>query len=810
LSNGNTTLNEIPTKILLIEDDAEYAQLVQTLLSMAWDASFDLEHTNQLSTGLEKLSEKDIDVVLLDLSLPDSWGFDTFTQVYAQASDVPIIVLSGLDDEMLAVQAVRAGAQDYLVKGQADGDLLVRATRYAIERKRSGEEQRKAWAEALQATHALQESNERYRELASSITDVFFAMDGQLRYTYWNKTSEDLTGISAQDAIGKSLLDIFPDIPEIKKVEKVYQEVLRTQQPQSFVNEYLLGDIGLPFEISVYPTQSGISVFARDITERRQADEVLYESEKRYRDLYENAPIAYFSVGVDGHIRKCNKRAGDLLGYAVKELVGRPVFELYADAPLGKEETAQILQRSMTGETVADQELQIRRADGTSIWVSLTVTAVHDAHGQFVESRSMVVDITERKQAEEALKRRNEELMALNTIATTINQSPNLNHTLTATLDQVLEVTDTDAGWIQLLDGDTDTLTLVTHRGFSQETINETRTVRLGDSLTGKVIQSKRPIVVNNVSDDPQFSTEIGKREGVHAFAGVPIKSRDRVLGVIAVFGRSPLEIAPREIQLLTAIGHQIGVAIENTRLSEEASEVEILQELDRLRSELIANVSHELRTPLGLIKIFCTTLLRNDVEFDRETQREFLHDIDAETDKLERIVDNLLDLSRMESGRLHLDKRPMDIAQLARDVVQTMQVDIQPVQHNLVQDFPPTLPMAIADSKYIEQVLRNLLSNAIKYSPEGGTITVGGRDDEMQLLVWVSDQGAGIPQKDLERVFERFYRIENEITRNVRGAGLGLAVCRGIVEAHGGRIWAESILGVGSTFYFTLMRADS
>lgn len=801
-------MNEIPTKILLIEDDAEYAQLVQTLLTMTPDASFDLEHTNQLSTGLEKLSQRDVDVVLLDLSLPDSWGFDTFTRVYAQASDVPIIVLSGMDDESLAVQAVRAGAQDYLVKGQADGDLLVRATRYAIERKRSAEEQHRAWAEALQATHALQESKERYRELAGSITDVFFAMDDQLRYTYWNKTSEDLTGISAQDAIGKSLLDIFPNIPEIKKVEKVYQEVLRTQQPQSFVNEYLLGDIGLPFEISVYPTQSGISVFARDITERKQADEVLYESEKRYRDLYENAPIAYFSVGVDGHIRKCNKCAGDLLGYAAEELVGQPVFELYADAPLGKEEAAQILQQSMTGKTVTDKELQMRRADGTLIWVSLTVAAVHDAHGQFVESRSTVVDITERKQAEEALKRRNEELMALNTIATTMNQSPDLAHILTATLDQVLEVIDTDAGWIQLLDEDTDTLTLVVHRGFSQETVNETKTAKLGESLTGKVIQSKRPIVVDDVSDDPWFS-DIGNMEGVHAFAGVPIKSRDRALGVIAVFSRCPREISPREVQLLTAIGHQIGVAIENTRLSEEASEVEILQELDRLRSELIANVSHELRTPLGLIKIFCTTLLRNDVEFDRDTRREFLHDIDAETDKLERIVDNLLDLSRMESGRLHLDKRPMDIAQLANDVVQTMQMDIQPVQHNLVQDFPLTLPMAIADSKYIEQVLRNLLSNAIKYSPEGGTITVGGRDDEMQLLVWVSDQGAGIPQKDLERVFERFYRIENEITRNVRGAGLGLAVCRGIVEAHGGRIWAESILGVGSTFYFTLTRAD-
>jgi signal transduction histidine kinase len=108
-------------------------------------------------------------------------------------------------------------------------------------------------------------------------------------------------------------------------------------------------------------------------------------------------------------------------------------------------------------------------------------------------------------------------------------------------------------------------------------------------------------------------------------------------------------------------------------------------------------------------------------------------------------------------------------------------------------------------DVRRIEQVLRNLLHNATKYSPDGGTITVRGRGDNGQILVWVSDQGVGIPPQDLERVFERFYRVDNEITQKTRGAGLGLSVCQGIVEAHGGRIWAESVLGEGSTFYFTL-----
>jgi signal transduction histidine kinase len=124
---------------------------------------------------------------------------------------------------------------------------------------------------------------------------------------------------------------------------------------------------------------------------------------------------------------------------------------------------------------------------------------------------------------------------------------------------------------------------------------------------------------------------------------------------------------------------------------------------------------------------------------------------------------------------------------------------------HHLTLDFPDHPLMVHVDRKRIEQVLRNLLSNAIKYSPQGGTITIQGRGDLSQALIWVRDEGLGIPEQDLERVFERFYRVESADTQSISGVGLGLAVCRGIIKAHGGRIWAESTLGQGSTFYFTL-----
>ncbi len=408
----------------------------------------------------------------------------------------------------------------------------------------------------------------------------------------------------------------------------------------------------------------------------------------------------------------------------------------------------------------------------------------------------------------EEIGRRNEELIALNAITATLNQSPDLDHILNKTMDKVLEVMGIDGGWVQLLDEDSGVLSLVAQRGFSQEMAAETSTIKLGESITGKVAQLGKLIVVDKVSDDPRLSMETGRREALHAFAGVPIKSRGKVLGVLGVFSRNSHQLNPQEVNLLIAIGHQIGVAVENARLVEEAAEVEILQELNRLRSELIANVSHELRTPLGLIKVFSTTLLVDGIDFDNETRQECLRNIDQETDKLEVIVDDLLDLSQMESAWLKLDKRPTDTGQLASEVIKAVQVesDVQAARHRFVHDFPADPLVATVDAKRIKQVLRNLLSNAIKYSPDGGIITVQGRGDERQLFVAVSDQGMGIPAGDLKRIFERFYRVDNNVTQSTRGAGLGLSVCRGIVEAHGGHIWAESTLGLGSAFYFTLM----
>jgi signal transduction histidine kinase len=246
---------------------------------------------------------------------------------------------------------------------------------------------------------------------------------------------------------------------------------------------------------------------------------------------------------------------------------------------------------------------------------------------------------------------------------------------------------------------------------------------------------------------------------------------------------------------------------------------METYRELDRLKSELLQTVSHELRTPLGAIKGFTTTLMEHDRNLSREEKREFLEIIDQESDRLRGLIEDLLDMSKIEAGVLQLDHQAVSVSKLVGEAVKT--VASHSPEHRFESAVPPDL-FVDADPRRIRQVVHNLLENAVKYSPDGGTVHVaaartaaapgrgGARGGGEVVVISVRDEGIGIAPQDLARVFDRFHRVDSDVGRKVGGSGLGLAICRGIVEAHAGRIWAESEPGQGSTFSFTLPPAIS
>ena len=233
--------------------------------------------------------------------------------------------------------------------------------------------------------------------------------------------------------------------------------------------------------------------------------------------------------------------------------------------------------------------------------------------------------------------------------------------------------------------------------------------------------------------------------------------------------------------------------------------DITAFREAEEMKSTFISIISHELKSPVALIKGYADTLRREDAHWDEKTLRESLDVIVEESDRLNQLIDNLLDASRLQAGALKLEFSYLRIDKLAEKEVEKFRT--QSKEHLFAVDFPPDLPLVRGDSERLRQVLDNLLSNAIKYSPQGGLIKVGGWADEDWVYVYVSDEGIGIPREEQERIFERFYRAESALTPRTRGAGLGLYLCKAVVEAHGGKIWVESEPGKGAKFIFKLPR---
>jgi len=282
--------------------------------------------------------------------------------------------------------------------------------------------------------------------------------------------------------------------------------------------------------------------------------------------------------------------------------------------------------------------------------------------------------------------------------------------------------------------------------------------------------------------------------------ANFPLRRDSRQIGMLRLVGRSTA-FADDETRLLATIADRLAVAFERETLQEEANRAEVLRRTDELRTALLNSVSHDLRTPLAAIKASGESLLQQDVAWSDEDRQGFAAAIVRESDRLNRLVGNLLDMSRIEGGALRPQRDWYDIGELIREVVSRLHSVLgdRPVSLSIDDDLPP---LSI-DYLMIDQVVTNLIENAVKYTPPGTPIDVRAQRVNNAVLVTVADHGPGIPANKRRSVFDKFYRLESR--GQVSGSGLGLAVSKGLVEGHGGRIWVEETPGGGATLLFEL-----
>ena len=284
----------------------------------------------------------------------------------------------------------------------------------------------------------------------------------------------------------------------------------------------------------------------------------------------------------------------------------------------------------------------------------------------------------------------------------------------------------------------------------------------------------------------------------------LPLRRDGRPWGTLRLVGRRD-EFAADETQLLATIADRLALALEREALRNEAYQAEVLRRTDELRTALVNTVSHDLRTPLAAIKASAESLLQRDVAWSDDDRVEFAAAINREADRLNRLVGNLLDLSRIEGGALRLQREWYDVGELVREVIARLRPSLN--GHPVSLRIPDGLPPASLDYLMIDQVMTNLVENVVKYTPPGSPIIVSIERADGCVRVAVEDRGPGIPREERERIFDKFYRLETKA--GTRGSGLGLAVSRGLVAAHGGRIWADGGSGPpaapGARFVFEL-----
>ncbi|MFQ5840312.1 MAG: response regulator, partial [Candidatus Methylomirabilales bacterium] len=363
-----------------------------------------------------------------------------------------------------------------------------------------------------------------------------------------------------------------------------------------------------------------------------------------------------------------------------------------------------------------------------------------------------------------------------------------------------------------------ETLTLEAEVGGTYAHLRTHTRLRIGEGIVGAIVAGRQPLILDEYTRDPRVKNRArAEVEGYRAFAGVPLLLGEQAVGVLTVYRRTPDPFRQADIEVLTAFAAHAAVAIEKARLYQEIKEHsrnleekirERTQELEianRHKSEFLATMSHELRTPLNAVIGFSELLQDGLTGPLTSKQDRYVGNIHQSGKHLLQLINDILDLSKVEAGKMEICWESIDLAEVLREVQSSLEPQVLEKDLTLRLVLDPALPRVYGDRKMLIQILYNLLSNAIKFTPNRGRVEVAARLVPSALEVRVADTGIGIPPEKVDEIFEPFRQVDRFLSRQYQGTGLGLALTKRLVELHGGRIWVESTPDKGSVFFFTV-----
>ncbi|MGB9871463.1 MAG: GAF domain-containing protein [Anaerolineae bacterium] len=401
---------------------------------------------------------------------------------------------------------------------------------------------------------------------------------------------------------------------------------------------------------------------------------------------------------------------------------------------------------------------------------------------------------------DQALAARVEELSMMQRIDRELNATLDYQQTMETALEWAIQRTGADVGLLAVLDEEDGRrgLRLLAYRGYPPDSVEPYRETLwpLDRGIVGRIARTGRPELVSDVRNDPDYVAAV---DGMVAQMTVPIWREERIIGVIVLESARPGQFDQDALDFVVRLADHAAIAIENARL------FAAVEAANQAKTEFISFVSHELKQPMTAIKGYTDLLVKGLAGDLTETQRSFLEVIRSNVNRMDTMVQELLDMSRIEAGRLRLEIGQVALREAVEEAVRMIRQEVEAKRQTLEVEIAEPLPPVKADRNRVVQILTNLLSNAYKYTPEEGHIRVTVHPDGGFVVCSVSDTGIGISPEEQERLFTKFFRSQHPMVRSVPGTGLGLVITRSLVELQGGQIWVESEPGKGSTFTFTL-----
>jgi PAS domain S-box-containing protein len=543
----------------------------------------------------------------------------------------------------------------------------------------------------------------------------------------------------------------------------------------------------------------------------------LEEARSRLAAIVESSDDAIISKTLAGIIVSWNRGAERLYGYAADEAIGHPIAILVP--PDRPDELPELLARLRRGERIEQYESVRRRKDGQEIYVSLTISPVRDVSGSIIGASTVARDMTARKRTEAALERQRRESAFLDRATQLLNSTLQLDAVLQTVVRMATEVLG-ESCTIHLREEGKAHLTPVAtyHRDPEARKVRlqvlRDNPIRVGDpaSVIGLAAADGRPYLVKDARW--QGPVKMTEHLSTPSLIAVPIIVKGKILGVLATSIISlTRQFTEADLQLATALADRAALAIENARLYEQERVLRqrlealnrLIQEGNRRKSEFVTLVSHELKTPLTSITGYIELLLEGQGGPIAQRQREWLGMIGESADRLIKLIDDLLDIARIEAGKVALTRTPLDLVSLIEEVARVLRPQREGKDQRLTLEFAEALPTVKGDADRVRQILTNLLSNAQKYTPSGGHITITARGDADRVHIAVQDTGIGLAPEDQAQLFTPFFRAQHQVISHVGGTGLGLAITRALVELHGGEITVASVPGQGAIFSVTL-----